>query len=404
MKITYRNPSEITPYENNPRQNDKAVETVARSIQEFGFQQPVVVDEKDVIIAGHTRWKAALKLSLARIPVLVASNLTPEQVKAYRIADNKTAEASDWDYTKLIDEIAELSDLDIDIELTGFTEKEIQELIGMQETTTAGLVDDDDTPDIETVEHRVQSGDVWILGDHRLVCGDATMSTDLQKVFVNADEEADIVLTDPPYNVDYEGKAGKIQNDKMAGSKFLSFLTDSFTNMAEHTKAGGVIYVFHADTEGINFRTALFEGGFEQKQTLVWNKNSAVMGRQDYNWKHEPIMYGWKPGAAHYFNKDFKQTTVIDHPRPTKNEHHPTMKPVDLLVLLLQNSSIMGDVVLDTFGGSGSTLIAAAKTGRKARIIELDPKFCNVILERWEAWSGQSAHLLGESTTSEVTE
>ncbi len=391
MKIIYLNPSEVLPYQNNPRINEKAVDGVAKSLQEFGFQQPIVVDAEHVIIVGHTRWKAALKLNLPSIPILVAENLSPEQVKAYRLADNKTAEASDWDYTKLIDEIADLTQLDIDITLTGFSEKEIQEILGMNESTTQGLVDDDEAPDVENVEHRVQPGDVWILGEHRLVCGDATAPEDVQKVLSRANEVADIVLTDPPYNVDYEGKAGKIKNDNMAGSQFLSFLTDSFKNMAEHTKEGGVVYVFHADTEGINFRTALAVGGFEQKQTLVWNKNSAVMGRQDYNWKHEPIMYGWKPGAAHYFNKDFKQTTVIDHPRPTKNEHHPTMKPVDLLVLLLQNSSVTGDVVLDTFGGSGSTLIAAAKTGRKARILELDPKFCDVILERWETWSGERA-------------
>lgn len=391
MKIIYLNPSEVFPYQNNPRLNEKAVDGVVKSLQEFGFQQPIVVDAEHVIIVGHTRWKAALKLNLPSIPILVAENLSPEQVKAYRLADNKTAEASDWDYTKLIDEIADLTQLDIDITLTGFSEKEIQEILGMNEATTQGLVDDDETPNVENVEHRVQPGDVWILGEHRLVCGDATAPEDVQNVLSSANEVADIVLTDPPYNVDYEGKAGKIQNDKMAGSQFLTFLTDSFKNMATHTKEGGVVYVFHADTEGINFRSALALGGFEQKQTLVWNKNSAVMGRQDYNWKHEPIMYGWKPGAAHYFNKDFKQTTVIDHPRPTKNEHHPTMKPVDLLVLLLQNSSVTGDVVLDTFGGSGSTLIAAAKTGRKARILELDPKFCDVILERWEAWSGEKA-------------
>lgn len=395
MKIIYLNPSEVLPYQNNPRINEKAVDGVVASLQEFGFQQPIVVDTEHVIIVGHTRWKAALKMNLPSVPILVAEDLSSEQVKAYRLADNKTAEASEWDYEKLIGEITDLTLLDIDTTLSGFTEKEIQEILGMHEATVPGLVDDDETPDLDEVEHRTQPGDLWILGEHRLVCGDATHPDSIQSVLAE-DEVADIVLTDPPYNVDYEGKAGKIQNDKMAGSLFLSFLTDSFKNLADHTKSGGVIYVFHADTEGINFRTALSAGGFEQKQTLVWNKNSAVMGRQDYNWKHEPIMYGWKPGAAHYFNKDFKQTTVIDHPRPTKNEHHPTMKPVDLLVLLLQNSSVTGDVVLDSFGGSGSTLIAAAKTGRKARIVELDPKFCDVILERWENWSGEKAFKLEE--------
>jgi DNA modification methylase len=391
VKIIYLNPSEVLPYQNNPRINEKAVDGVMASLQEFGFQQPVVVDTEHVIIVGHTRWKAALKLNLPSIPILVAENLSPDQVKAYRLADNKTAEASDWDYTKLIDEIAELTVLDIDATLSGFSEKEIQEILGMNETTMSGMVDDDETPDPEDVEHRVKPGDVWVLGDHRLVCGDATVPNSYEIVMARPDEHADIVLTDPPYNVDYEGEAGKIQNDNMGDLQFRTFLTDSFKNLTENTKEGGVVYVFHADTEGINFRTALAAGGFEQKQTLVWNKNSAVMGRQDYNWKHEPIMYGWKPGAAHYFNKDFKQTTVIDHPRPTKSKHHPTMKPVDLLVLLLQNSSVTGDVVLDAFGGSGSTLIAAAKTGRKARVIELDPKFCDVILERWEAWSGEKA-------------
>jgi len=217
MKIVYLNPSEVQPYQNNPRINEKAVDGVVASLQEFGFQQPIVVDTDHVIIVGHTMWKAALKMSLPSIPILVAENLTSEQVKAYRLADNKTAEASQWDYEKLINEITDLTLLDIDTTMSGFSEKEIQEILGMNEVTVAGMVDDDETPDPEDVEHRVKPGDIWTLGDHRLVCGDATLPETYQKL-MREDEQADIVLTDPPYNVDYEGKTAdklKIQNDKM---------------------------------------------------------------------------------------------------------------------------------------------------------------------------------------------
>lgn len=237
-----------------------------------------------------------------------------------------------------------------------------------------------------------QPGDLWLLGDHRLLCGSATSAQDVERVM--GGDRAGLVVTDPPYNVTYVGKtkdALTIQNDTMSGVEFRTFLLDAYKNLFAVTEEGCGIYVFHADTEGLNFRGAMVEAGWKLAQCCIWVKQTLVMGRQDYHWQHEPVLYGWKPGAAHRWFTDRKQTTVWNFDRPSRSTDHPTMKPVDLISYPINNSSKAGDIVLDTFGGSGSTLIAAAKTGRRARLVELDPRYCDVIVRRFEEWSGQEA-------------
>jgi len=375
----------IKPYKNNPRINEKAVEKVAASLREFGFQQPIVVDRGGVVIVGHTRLKAAIKLGLTEVPVLYAKNLTDEQVKAYRLADNKTAEFSEWDFQMLAAELDDLKEIDFDMEPFGFIEAEEVEEDDFDEEAALGEVDVPIT----------KMGDVWKLGPHRLLCGDAT-SEEAVAMLMN-EREADLVLTDPPYNVDYEGATKdklKIQNDNMSDDSFLQFLTDSFQRMYESSKKGAAIYVFHADSEGYNFRKSFKDAGYALRQCLIWVKNSMVMGRQDYQWQHEPILYGWKDGAGHAWYSDRKQTTIIRYDKPTKNADHPTMKPVGLCGYLIGNSSKEGDIVLDPFGGSGSTLIACEQAGRVCYTMELGEKYCDVIVKRWEALTGRKAELM----------
>lgn len=372
--------SDIKPYANNPRKNDDAVEFVANSIEEFGFKQPIVVDENGVIIAGHTRYKAAKSLRLETVPVLFADDLTEEQVKAYRLADNKVAELAKWDMSMLEEELDGIFDID----MSDFGFEDIEEEISLDE------IDEDEVE--EDVQEITKPGDRWILGDHVLVCGDSTSDSDMEKLM--AGELADLVVTDPPYNVSYEGKtkdALKIKNDSMGNSDFLQFLTDAFATMSAFMKPGAAFYIWHADSEGYNFRKATELAGLDMKQCLIWNKNTLVLGRQDYQWKHEPCLYGWKPGSSHNWYGDRRQTTVIDFDKPSRNGEHPTMKPVGLFAYQMKNSSKQGDIVLDQFGGSGTTIIAAEQLGRKARVMELDPHYCDVIINRWETFTGKKA-------------
>lgn len=395
------------PYARNPRKNAGAVPKVAASIKEFGWKQPIVVDTDGVVIAGDTRLKAARSLGLVYVPVIVASDLSAEQVKAYRLADNRTGEEAEWDDSLLALEIEDLRLASYSLALTAFDAAELKVLAAIQNATPVGFTEPDDAPALDPDKPTVSIlGDVWILGAHRLVCGDATL-VDLVKKLMG-DELADLVITDPPYNVDYVGKtkdALKISNDAMEGDDFLQFLSDAFGNAALHSGKGAGIYVFHADTEGLNFRQALLTGGWHLSQCCVWVKNSMVMGRQDYHWQHEPVLFahlpfepehdpilvGWKLGAAHRWYSDRRQTTVWNFDRPTRSAEHPTMKPIDLLEYAMTNSSQPGDVVLDMFGGSGSTLIAAEKIGRVARLVELDPKYCDVIVRRWQQFTGKAA-------------
>ena len=371
MNIVMKQITELKEYENNPRNNDAAVDAVAKSIEEFGFKVPIVVTSKNVIIAGHTRLKASIKLGLLEVPCIIADDLTDEQVKAFRLADNKTAELASWDFSKLEEE---LSLIEMDMLQFGFED--------LESDIPDNATDDDFDPDSEIPEVPVsRKGDLYVLGKHRVLCGDSTLKEDVDNL-VN-EKLVDMIFTDPPYNVDYEGTAGKIQNDKMEDSTFYLFLLDAFTNMFENTKKGGAIYVCHADTEGLNFRNAYKTSGFKLAECLIWVKNALVLGRQDYHWRHEPILYGWKEGAAHYFIDDRTQDTIWEYNKPRRNEEHPTMKPLELVGKAIANSSRVGETVLDLFGGSGSTLIAADQLGRSAYLMELDEKFVDVIIKRF---------------------
>lgn len=400
---------EISPYPKNAKKHPKEqINKISDSIKEFGFNQPIVVDKNNVIIVGHGRYEAAKKLGLEEVPILKAENLTKAQVKAYRLADNKLNE-SDWDMGLVIEELKELEELDFNIDLTGF-QKDL--IIEPDEK-------DDIVPEV-TEEPKSKLGDIYQLGEHRLMCGSATEEKDV--IALMNGELAEMVWTDPPYNVDYEGGTGlKIQNDNMDDSTFYQFLFDFYTQTKNIMHNGSPIYVAHADSEGVNFRKALKDSGIELKQCIIWVKNTLVLGRQDYQWQHEPILYGWKPGAAHRWYGMFDKTTVIDdevniknlkkeelqqlvqhlrnerkttvvrEKKPARNAEHPTMKPVGLITNFLMNSSRQGDIIYDGFGGSGSTLIAAEKTNRKCYMMELDPKYTDVIIKRWEDYTGETA-------------
>ena len=380
MKVVNVPVSEIVPYENNPRINEGAVEQLANIIATLGFRNPAVLNKDKVIIEGHTRLLAVKKLGWETMPCIIATDLTPEQEQALRIADNKIAEIAEWDEDKLKVELAALQEAGFDLSLLAFGDDELDDLLG-GEAGTHGETEPDAVP--ETPEVPVSTpGEVYQLGKHLLVCGDSTKPNDVDKV-CKADE-ANLWLTDPPYNVDYHGSDGQsIQNDSMEDTKFREFLRVAFGCAEKHLKHGGSFYIFHADSEGYNFRGACFDVGLRVRQCLVWKKNSLVLGRQDYKWIHEPCLYGWREGAAHQRNSDCSQTTVMEFNKPKKNDLHPTMKPVEMLCYLIGNSSKRGDIVLDTFCGSGSTLIACERTGRVCRAVELDPKYCDVIRKRW---------------------
>lgn len=374
----------IRPYEKNPRRNDEAVDAVAASIREFGWQQPIVVDKDGVIIAGHTRYKAAKKLKCDIVPVVVADDLTEDQVKAYRLADNKTGELAEWDTALLGEELAELADFDMS--QFGF------DTILQEEAREA---EEDDYEVNPPEEPKAKLGDIYQLGRHRLMCGD---STDAESVYqLCQDGQVDMLLTDPPYGVDYTGKtkdALKIQNDATSDETLRDMLADAFSAANNIMKPGAVFYIWHAILKTSAFESACQMAGWEVRQVLIWVKNTMVMGRQDYQWKHEPCLYGWKDGAGHLWASDRKQTTILNFDRPTKNKEHPTMKPVKLFDYQIQNNTKGGDIVLDLFGGSGTTIVACEQNGRCARVMELDPRYVDVIIDRWEKLTGEKAVLL----------
>jgi site-specific DNA-methyltransferase (adenine-specific) len=383
MKITNMKITDIRPYDKNPRINDGAVEAVANSIKEFGWRAPIVVDKDHVVICGHTRLKSAMLLGLEEVPVHVADNLTPEQIRAYRIADNKTAEIAEWNYELLPFELRELQEADFDLSLLGFDTEELDKLLNgdMENTVMAGETDPDAVPEApeEPISKR---GEVYRLGSHLLMCGDATSAEDVSKLMGEA--RADLALNDAPYNVAYQGGNGlTIQNDDMGDGQFREFLRAAYQNNADFMKPGAAFYFFHSDSESYNFRGACRDVNLPVHETLYWVKNSLVLGRLDYHYRSEPILYGWKPGAAHSWYSDRCQTNILEFNKPKQNDVHPTMKPVEMLVYLVKNSSERGEIVLDTFGGSGSTLIACEQTGRVCRTMELDPKYCDVIRRRW---------------------
>jgi len=381
----------LIPYAKNSRTHSEAqVAQIAGSIKEFGFNNPVLIDEDNGIIAGHGRVMAAQKLGLQAVPCIRLAHLSDTQRKAYVIADNRLALNAGWDDQMLTVELQELDAESFDLSLLGFEADELNALLNPIKETE-GLTDEDEVPEVPE-EPVTKPGDIYKLGRHRLMCGDSTSIDAVEKLM--DDGLADILITDPPYNIAYEGGTKKweqIKNDSMADDQFRQFLRDAFVSANAVMKQGAVFYIWHADSEGYNFRGACIDTGWKIRQTLIWNKDNSAFGRSDYHWKHEPCLYGWKDGAGHLWASDRKQVTVLNFKRPSKSELHPTMKPVELIEYQLLNNTKGADIVLDLFGGSGSTLIAAEKNGRVARLMELDPKYCDVIVKRWEEFTGQKA-------------
>jgi site-specific DNA-methyltransferase (adenine-specific) len=400
LQIQYKPIQHLIPYARNSRtHNDAQVAQIAASIKEFGWTNPVLLDGENGIIAGHGRVLAAQKLGQKEVPTIELSHMTENQKRAYIIADNKLALNAGWDNDMLFTEFTDLKDAGYDLGLTGFSDDEIRALT--PEVINEGLVDEDQTPE-PPAEPKTKPGDIYQLGKHRLMCGDSTSVEALETLCDG--QLVDMWLTDPPYNVAYEGKtkdALKIKNDSMADDDFRQFLRDSYVAADSVMKPGAVFYIWHADSEGYNFRGAAKDAGWQVRQCLIWKKQTMVMGRQDYHWKHEPCLYGWKDGAGHLWAADRKQTTILEFDRPSRNGEHPTMKPVALFEYQMLNNTKGGDIVLDSFGGSGTTLIAAEKNGRVARLMELDPKYCDVIVQRWEEFTGKKAVLLNADLPEE---
>lgn len=382
----------LIPYARNSRtHSDEQVAQIAASIKEFGFTNPILIDGQGGIIAGHGRVMAARKLGIGEVPCITLDHMTDTQKRAYIIADNKLALNAGWDDEMLRVEFAELEDMCFDLELTGFSLDEIDDL--QIEEIEDGLTDEDAVPELADEPASVL-GDVWLLGKHRLMCGDSTSIDSLEQLCKG--QLVDMWLTDPPYNVAYEGKtkdALTIKNDSMADDQFRQFLRDCYVAADAVMKPGAVFYIWHADLEGYNFRGAAQDAGWKVRQCLIWKKSTMVMGRQDYHWKHEPCLYGWKEGAGHLWAADRKQTTILEFDKPSRNGEHPTMKPVELFEYQMLNNTKGGDIVLDSFGGSGTTIIAAEKNGRVGYLMELDPKYCDVIINRWQDFTGKEAVL-----------
>lgn len=414
----------IRPYENNAKIHTREqIEQIKKSIVEFGNNDPIAIDGEGVIIEGHGRLMALQELGYTEVEVIRLGHLNEEQRKAYTLIHNKLTMNTGFDLDILATELEAIETInmkDYDFELD----------LG-EDVCIEDIEEDNFEPEVPE-EAKAKRGQVYQLGEHRLMCGDSTSPADVQKLM--GDEEADLLLTDPPYNVNYGGDAhspaaGKhrvIENDNLTDSDFYKFLLAFYENAETALKPGGAFYIWHADSEGYNFRKALRDAGLQLRQTLIWNKNSLVLGRQDYQWKHEPCLYGWKDGAAHYFTSsrsettviedeapDFSKmkkeelvkllqgiysqaTTVIDEMKPSKSDLHPTMKPLRLMAYLIQNSTRKGEIVLDLFGGSGSTLIASEETKRRCRMMEYDPRYVDVIIQRWEEQTGKKARLLTE--------
>lgn len=396
------------PY--NPRKllkkNDVEYIKLKNSIEKFGFVEPVIFNKTTGnIVGGHQRVTILKDLGEKEVECVIVE-LNEQDEKALNIALNKIS--GEWDSEKLEELLRDLKLNEYDLELTGFDLSEIDGLLGLKEELEAEEDDFDSDAELANItEPTTKRGQVWQLGNHRLMCGDSTLNEDVEKLM--ADSVAHLFLTDPPYNVDLgnetveQAKARNrrtdglvIQNDKMSDSSFLEFLTSAFINGKNHLQVGRSFYIWHADSEGLNFRLAVQESGLKTRQCIIWNKSSLAMGRQDYQWKHEPCLYGWKDGASHYFIDDRKQTTVIDCKKPNKSKEHPTMKPLELFDKLIKNSSKQGELVLDLFGGSGTTLIACEQINRICYMMELDEKYCDVIIKRWEKLTGETATLIEE--------
>ena len=377
----------LVPYARNARTHSKEqILQLRASLREFGFVNPVIVDKDLNVIAGHGRILAAKEEGITEVPCVFAEHLTEAQKRAYIIADNRLALNAGWDAEMLSVELADLQAADFDVSLLGFDDAELNKLLGGAED----VKEDDFDVEGELAKPAIsKAGDLWLLGQHRLVCGDSTKAETFSLLM--GGKIANLVVTDPPYNVNYEGTAGKIKNDNMADQKFYQFLLEAFTLTEKAMAKDASIYVFHADTEGLNFRKAFFEAGFYLSGTCIWKKQSLVLGRSPYQWQHEPILFGWKKTGKHAWYSDRKQSTIWEFDKPRKNTDHPTMKPVPLVAYPILNSSMTGCIVLDPFGGSGSTLIACEQTGRICYTVELDEKFCDVIVNRYIEFMGSDA-------------
>jgi len=387
MELIKKKVSELIPYINNSRtHSEEQITQLISSIKEFGFTNPILLAPDNSIIAGHGRLQAVKRLGHEEVPCIIISGLTKTQIKALIIADNQLALNAGWDLEKLSVEVEGLKDEDFNIDILGFNNDFIKDLLKKDE----GLTDQDAVPEAK-LNAKSKLGDIWLLGKHKLMCGDST-TQDVLKLF--KEQKADLYLTDPPYNVNYEGKTKDkltIKNDKQDDETFKLFLTNAFTNAFNVLKLGASFYIWHSDSEGLVFRKSLIDSGFKLRQTLIWAKNSMVMGRQDYHWQHEPCLYGWKEGSSHSWYSDRKQTTLLNFDRPTASKLHPTMKPVELMSYLIKNSSKQEDIIFDSFLGSGTTIISCEILQRICYGLEFDPIYCDVIIDRWQQFTGKEA-------------
>lgn len=390
MQIELKQVTDLLPAEYNPRKDlkpgDKEYEKLKRSIEQFGYVEPVIWNQTTGrVVGGHQRLKVLMDMGITEVDCVIVE-MDVEKEKALNIALNKIS--GEWDNDKLALLISDLQGTDFDVSLTGFEPEELEDLF--REDTKGGVKEDDFDMAGELEKPTFsKAGDLWQLGEHRLVCGDSTNPETLELLM--AGKQANLVITDPPYNVNYEGSAGKIKNDSWSDSDaFYHFLLDAFVNAEAHMASDASIYVFHADTEGLNFRRAFQDAGFYLSGCCIWKKQSLVLGRSPYQWIHEPVLFGWKQKGKHQWYTGRKETTVWEFDKPKKNGEHPTMKPIPLLAYPIMNSSMTNSIVLDIFGGSGSTLIACEQTGRICRTVELDEKFCDVIVKRYIEQVGSS--------------
>lgn len=387
LKVIYLPIGELTPYKNNAKLHpQEQIDQIKKSINEFGMNDPIAVwGEDNLIVEGHGRLFACQQLGMKEVPVIRLDGLNEEQRRAYTLAHNKLTMNTGFDMEILK---TELEAIDLDMGDYGFDDIDLGDIEVDEE------IEEDEVPEIPE-EPNAKRGDIYRLGDHVLMCGDSTDKKDVKKLMeVNKGDVIDLLMTDPPYNVDYEGGTAEklsIENDDMDNREFQDFLAKAFGNAERYMREGAGFYVWYASHEVVNFMKALFRVGFRVRQEIIWNKNSFTLGRQDYQWKHEPCLYGWKDGAAHYFVNNRSLATVMDFDKPRRNGEHPTMKPVDLIAHLVGNSTNIGEAVLDLFGGSGTTLIACEILKRRCYMMELDPKYVDVIVERWENITGRKA-------------
>lgn len=390
IELVYRKVSELIPYARNARMHSKSqVRNVASSIKEFGFMNPVIIDKKNNIIAGHCRVLAAELLNIETVPCVLEEHLTEIQKKAYILADNKLAEDATWNNEILALEIEELETEDINIDFLNF---DLEEIKSTFESENEKIIEDNFNLEENLPESPLtKKGDIFILGKQRLMCGDSTNEEDVSKLMDG--QLCDLFLTDPPYNVNYEGKnakALKIDNDNMDENSFNEFLYKAFNNANKYMKNGASFYIWHSESASLNFRLACLKCDWKIRQCLIWKKNKFVLGRQDYQWQHEPCLYGWKNGT-HKFYGDRSQTTILEFDKPLRNEEHPTMKPILLFDYLIKNSSREKNIVLDLFAGSGTTLLVCEQEKRVSYNMEIDPRYCDVIIKRWEDFTGEKA-------------